>query len=368
MTARGIALAALAACLASCSLLSLKSPEKPLPTRDFNARILTHDFATRFNTAVEQTADNVAAGTEEPEIRLNTLRWKIGAEGASTRAASQIVPMVGFLDMWGLTIQMYEFLAKGDGRSLFGVEQPRAVKIAADLEREADDLARGIMEPAEYASEKQFVDGYASAYPIANLNFARASILDLWAHERGTKTRLVDSLGTLPEALGQTSDMLRLYGNNFTTLALWRAQLAVQDSGISGQDVNAMIKHLDGRLARLSTLAESTPQLINGVVRDVSKRADASWVEMMDTIRAERTALSSSVSAERQAAVEAVDKERAAVAADATRLATQIISNAGEEARRLVREALMLIIGLAVVVLGLPFAAGYYVGRAQRRS
>jgi hypothetical protein len=367
MAARGVALAALAACLASCSLVSLKSPEKPLPTRDFNARLLTHDFATRFNTAVEQTADDMAAGTEDPGIRLNTLRWKIGAEGASTRAASQILPMVGFLDMWGLTIQMREFLADGAGRSLFGAEQPRAVTLAAQLEREADDLARGLMEPTEYVSEKQFVDGYATANPIANLSFARASILDLWAHDRGTKTRLVDSLGTLPEALGQTSDMLRLYGNNFTSQALWRAQLAAQESGISGQNVNAMIKHVDERLARLSALAESTPQLVNGVVRDVSKRADASWVEMMGTIRAERMALSTSVSAERQAAVEAVDKERAAVAADATRLANQIISNAGEEARRLVREALMLIIGLAVVVLGLPFVAGYYVGRAQRR-
>lgn len=367
VAARGVVLAALAICLASCSLLTIKVPEKPLPPRDFNARILTHDFATRFNTAVEQGADAIAAGSTDPEIRLNALRWKIGAEDASTRAASQIVPIVSFLDMWSLTVQMQEFLAEGEGRSLFGSEQPQAVALAADLAREAEGLARGILQPAEFDSEKRFVDGYARAYPIENLNFARASIMDLWARDKGTKTKLIDSLGTLPEALGQTSDMLRLYGNNFTSQALWRAQLAAQESGISGQDVTAMIKHLDERLARLSAIAESTPQLINGVVRDVSKRADASWVEMLGTIRAERMALSSTVSAERQAAMEGVDKERAAVAADTTRLASQIISNAGEEARRLVREALLLIMGLAVVVLGLPFAAGYYVGRAQRR-
>ena len=367
-TARGLVLAALAACLASCSLVTVTSPEKPLPPRDFNARLLTHDFATRFNTAIEQSADEIAAGTEDPVVRLNTLRWKIGAEGASTRAASQIVPLISFLDMWSLTVQMHEFLAEGEGRSLFGPQQPRAVTLAADLEREAENLARGILEPAEFDSDEQFIDGYARAYPIENLNFARASIMDLWAHEKGTKAKLVDSLGTLPEALGQTSDMLRLYGNNFTSQALWRAQLAAQESGISGQDVNAMIKRLDERLARLSAMADSTPQLVNSVVRDVSKRADAAWFEMMGTIRAERMALSSTVSEERQAAVEAVDKERAAVAADATRLAGKVISNAGEEVRRLVREALLLVIGLAVVVLGLPFAAGYYVGRAHRRS
>jgi hypothetical protein len=77
-------------------------------------------------------------------------------------------------------------------------------------------------------------------------------------------------------------------------------------------------------------------------------------------------ALSTTVSAERQAAVEALDKERAAVDADAARVASQVISDAGKQARLLVREALLLAMGLALVVLGLPFAAGYLVGRGRR--
>jgi hypothetical protein len=368
MAARRMVLAALATSLASCSLLSIKSPEKPLSPRDFNARILAHEFAARFDSGVERSADEVAAGTEDPAIRMNALRWKIGATGASTRAAGQVIPMVSFLDLWSLTEQMHDFLAAGRGKSLFGAEQSRAVMLAADLAREAEDLARGLLEPSEYDADKRFVDGYARAYPIDNLNFARASILDLWAHDKGVKAKLIDSLGTLPEALGQTSDVLRMYGNTFTSQALWRAQLAAQESGISGQDVTAVIQRLDERLARLSAMADSTPDLVHGVVRDVSKRADAGWSEMMGTIRAERLALSSTVASERQAALEAVDKERAAAAADAARIANQIVRDAGEQASQLVREALLLIIVLAAVVLGLPFAAGYYVGRAHRRA
>jgi hypothetical protein len=47
-----------------------------------------------------------------------------------------------------------------------------------------------------------------------------------------------------------------------------------------------------------------------------------------------------------------------------------MIRTAGEEARRLVREAVLLIIVVALVLFGLPFAAGYYVGlaRARRRT
>jgi hypothetical protein len=74
------------------------------------------------------------------------------------------------------------------------------------------------------------------------------------------------------------------------------------------------------------------------------------------------------VSAERQAAVSALDAERAALAADAARIANQVIADTGEQVHRLVRDALILVIVLAMVVLGVPFAAGYFVGRAHHRN
>jgi hypothetical protein len=61
-----------------------------------------------------------------------------------------------------------------------------------------------------------------------------------------------------------------------------------------------------------------------------------------------------------------LDLERTAVAADAARIANDVVREAGAEVRRLVREALALLIVLALVVLGLPFGAGYFVGRARR--
>jgi hypothetical protein len=76
---RVAALAALIASVASCSQISLKSPEKPLSTRDLNARILTHEYAAHFIAAVEQTADQIAAASEDPAVRLSALRWKIAA-------------------------------------------------------------------------------------------------------------------------------------------------------------------------------------------------------------------------------------------------------------------------------------------------
>jgi hypothetical protein len=360
------ALAALLLSLAGCSLVTLKSPEKPLSTRDLNARILTHEFAARFIFAVEQTADEIAAGSEDSHIQLNTLRWKIAVASASDRAASQMAPMLGLLDTWALAVQMREYLDGGQGGSLFGQQQPGAVKIATDLAKEAEDMARSLGPAREFERELRFVHSYAIAHPLESLDFARASVVQLWAQETGTTTKLIDTLGTVPEAMAQTTDLMRMYGNTVPSQMLWRAQLAAQKSGISGKDVQTALQRLDERLARLSAMADATPELVNGMVRDVRKRVDSSWAEMLDTVRSERIALAAAVGKEREAAMQDVDVERQALAADAARISSQMISDTGKEVRRLVREALLLIIVLAIVILGLPFTAGYLVGRARR--
>jgi hypothetical protein len=365
LAARSLLVALLLA-LASCSLVTLKSPEKPLSARDLNTRILTHEYAARFIFAVEQTADEIAAGTADPAVQINTLRWKIAVASSSDRAASQMVPVLGLLDTWALAVQMREYLDGGNGSSLFGSQQPAAVKVATDLANEAEDIARGLGPQQEFERELRFVHGYAIAHPIESLDFARSSVVDLWAQETGTTARLIETLGTVPEAMAQASDLMRMYGDTVPSQMLWRAQLAAQKSGISSMDVQTALQRLDERLARLSAMADATPALVNDVVADVRKRVDSSWVEMLETIRGERIALAAAVSNEREAAMREVDAQRQALAADATRISSQVISDTGREVRHLVREALVLIIVLAIVMLGLPFTAGYLVGRARR--
>lgn len=361
-------LAVLLLSLTGCSLVTLKSPEKPLSARDLNARILTHEYAARFIFAVEQTADEIAAGTDDPHIQLNTLRWKIAVASASNRAASQMAPMSGVLDTWALAVQMREYLQSGAGSSLFGPGQASAVKVATDLAKEAQDMAQSLGPPQDFQHELRFVNDYAIGHPIESLQFARASVVDLWAREIGTTTKLVDTLGTVPEAMAQTGDLVRMYGDTIPSEMFWRAQLAAQSSGISSKDVQTALQRLDERLARLSAMADATPELVDGVVRDVRKRVDTSWIQMLDTVRNERIALAATVSQEREAAMKDIDAERQALAVDAARISRQVISDTGTEVRRLVREALSLIIVLALVILGLPFMAGYLVGRARRGS
>src|SRR5579863_2504741 len=121
MTRCGLLIAALLLGLAGCSLVSLKSPERPMSTRDLNARILTRQFSADFSGAVEQCADDIAAQDPDPEVRRNALRWKIIATDQSERAALQLAPSIALLDTWSLAAGMKTFLSPGGaGAAIFG--------------------------------------------------------------------------------------------------------------------------------------------------------------------------------------------------------------------------------------------------------
>jgi hypothetical protein len=364
---RRTALAPLLLCLASCSLLTIQSPEKPLSARDLTARMVEHEYSAHFITAVDQTADSITAATDDPAVHLNALRWKIGASSASLRAASQLAPMLSVIDSWALAIQMRDFLSDGAGVTLFGTQQPQAVALAADLARDAESLTRRLTSADEFAADERFVTEYARANPIVNLKFARPSIVDAWLQQHGTQVKIIDTLGTVPEAMAEARDVVRMYGDTAPQQALWRIQLAAQESGVGGQDLQADFKRLDDHFAKLSTMVDTAPQRVDIVVRDLRAQFDSTLRELVAAIHAESAALSAEMNLQRQAAVDAINTERAAIAADASRVASQVVRDAGEEARRLVREALMAVIALAIILLGLPFAAGYLVGRARHK-
>jgi len=364
------------ALLSGCSLVSLKSPERPLSTRDLNARIATRQFSVEFTTAVDQCADEIARNESDPVVLRNALRWKIAVTAQSLRAASQLAPMMAVLDTWTLSAAMREFLSEqGAGNALFGRYQQAVSMLANDFDASAEQVARQVIEPRDFERYQTFVADYVHAHPIKSLEFVRPAVVDLWMQRSGADVRLVDSLGTIPEALADTSDRVQMFSEALPSQVMWRTELALQDSGLSRDEIRAVWQKLDERSASLLTTANKAPQLVHeavaetrGAVLDVLKRLDASSAATIGALRAERIALSSTLSSERAVILDAADKERKAIALDAADIASRVVNETGQQVRYLAREALLLLIVLVIVVLGLPFAAGYLVGRTRGRT
>jgi hypothetical protein len=364
------------ASLSGCSLVSVKSPERPLSTRDLNARIATRQFSVEFTSAVDQCADEISRNESDPVVLRNALRWKIATTAQSLRAASQLAPTMAVLDTWVLSADMQEFFSEqGAGHALFGRYQQAAAMLANDFDTAAEHMASQVIDPRDFQRYQTFVSDYVRAHPIKSLEFVRPSVVDLWMQRSGADVRLVDSLGTIPEALADSSDRIQMFSEALPSQVMWRTELALQDSGLSREEIHAVWQKLDERSASLLTTANKAPQLVHDAVAqtraavlDVLNRLDASSAATIGALRSERIALSDTLSSERTVLLDAADKERKAVALDAADIASRVVNETGQQVRYLAREALALLIVLAIVVLGLPFAAGYLVGRTRRGS
>jgi hypothetical protein len=129
---------------------------------------------------------------------------------------------------------------------------------------------------------------------------------------------------------------------------------------------------LNDSLGDIGSLANQSPELLHGSVNDLRDimssaegRLDHSWMQMMRATDAERAAFAHDVGLERVNIAAAVDLQRAALTQDAERIINQVTDTAWRQLHRLVGELALAALLLIVVLLGLPFAAGYFVGRAR---
>ncbi|HXC09505.1 MAG TPA: hypothetical protein VNV61_11310 [Steroidobacteraceae bacterium] len=356
--------------LTGCSLLTIKSPEIPLTPREQEARLLTRDYAAHFATTISHLIDDAARENTDPAIRLQALRLKLGAVTEVTRASTGLSPMGSLLDTWAFSLQFRDFLTTGSGANLLGSAQPEVSRGAAVLGDEADALARKVW-GGDYSRYRTFVSGYAERNPLQNADMVRPSVLAAWMLEESDKNPLRAD-GTVAQALGDVSDRMRIYSERVPAMSLWQAELALNRAGFDDASYRTALHNMDAQLERISKLADTSPELAHEAIgelrrslRESSDRLDTSWMQMLRTLRTEREALAANIAAERQGLTEAFDAERVRISADAAKVAAEAVDTSWRELRKLVREALLLTILLAVVVLGLPFTAGYWVGRRR---
>ena len=187
------------------------------------------------------------AGTESDAAILdNTLRWEgLAAVAETRRAETQMAPMIE-LDTWALAAQMQAFVADGGaGGTLFGTHQAAVRGVTDEFATGAQALAERLLASGEFSTYQRFVAGYAAEYPLQDLRFARPSVIELWSHQQGKDTRLVDSLGTIPEAMSDMAQRMQIYAETTPQQVVRRTQLALRDSGYAQGDVRTQLLRLD---------------------------------------------------------------------------------------------------------------------------
>jgi hypothetical protein len=361
------------ALLPGCSLLSLESPAEPLTSRELNVRLQTREYAHTFTDEVERAADHIAAKSADPKVQAEALRWKIQAAAASRRAATQMSPDMALLDIWALAAQMRELFGRGGAcAAIFGGQQNIARNTSGALEKQIVEKARVLAPGEQFAQFQAFVAAYVRDSPLTSLDFTRASVASLWLLQTKEQASLISTVGTVPQVMSDMSDRMRLYSDQMPEETLWRTELSLLEAGYGSEQWRSMTASLDKSLAEIGDLANDSPALMReslGELRETmlitADRFDATWVQMVQAVHMERDALARNIANERASLTRAVDLQRAALAEDASRLLRDVTESTGRQVRALLRDIVVYALAAFLVLLGVPFAAGYYLGRAR---
>ncbi len=333
-------------------------------------RALTRDLAAEFTTRLDRLAADPGASAADAATREAVLRFRLGVVAELTRASTGLSPRVSLLDTWAFAEQLRAWLGEGDEAQQLGPAQAAARALAADLADGAESVARRTA-GAQFMSYRTFVRDYVRQHPLTGPPFARDSVLAAWSARAGR----VDPLradGTVAQALGDVSDRMRIYGERVPKMGLWEAELALDRAGVDGGTYREALSKVDAELAHISTLADTSPALVREAVgnlraslRETADRLDAAWAHSLVALREEREALNTEVGAQRRELTSSFDEQRAKISSDAARIAERAVDVSWRELKSLVREAMALAILAMVLAFGMPFAAGYWVGRRR---
>ncbi|MFZ3407572.1 chemotaxis protein [Vibrio chagasii] len=370
--------------LSGCSLLEVKldSQTTPLTQQELNARLMTREYAKLFFTQVEDSADLIAQSypADDTLHQSYVLLWKIHAEQGLQQAAYQTSPMSALIDTWVFTAQMNQFYAEGEGADLFTTDH--AVNTARSLNQEAEKLAKGVLSSSDFKKSKAFVAEFVASNPFKDLTFRSTPAYREWLAYLGKdESQIVQSLGTMPEAMSDASDRLSLMADQTPKLMSWKAELVAMNSSLTGEDLSMTLESLRQTSASMQDFIENNPEYMQTLasimsaemqplLNDLSDKTDQKLAMLSD----ERVALEKMVTREREALVQMIEKERIEIAGivtserelftqDLDRVSQEVVVLAIDKLMELIKGVIIYFILFILVVFFAPLGIGYWLGK-----
>lgn len=357
--------AALAVALTGCSLLkfSLDTGDE-LPKSEARVRVMTRGLYYGLSNEVVAAADSIAR-SDDPKIRIRAIRWKIRATRAAVSAAMQGIPDVALADTWILFRRMESSFDAAPDSMLFGPYSDYAREAVRRMTLRVDSVARDALDGERYRLMKEYVGRYIAENPLSEGEVPPNTTL-AWIefmNEHGKD--LSYATGSIADVVSDMSDrMTGQTGQAMNTLSWTKDIIEIEwQRDSTAQAVQRQLDSLESNFERIVVVMENIPQIsdtvlavFNVYVETMMRTFERSLDNAFGQIDRQRNEIQRFVSAEREAAIE-----------QGRGIADSVVAQVMDRVMASVGRIALWAIALALIVLGLPFAAGYWVGTFRER-
>jgi hypothetical protein len=201
-------------------------------------------FNIRFSNSVAQTADRIAAKTDDTVIYRNTLLWKIKATSFAQRLLYENPPLSNYILTWALCKKMVFAFEDGSDKKNFGKWQPEAIQTAKRLEREIRGIGLYMRDEKSVDELEQLLNqniknqkGLISYYDVS-LNPSFVAWIEKLEKAKGYK----ESLQSVDEGIQTLNRQLSHFAESFPRMARWQAEYLM--AGKSEEIIDHFFKRL----------------------------------------------------------------------------------------------------------------------------
>lgn len=355
-----------AALLSGCSLLKVSvSSGDPLPEEQMNIRTLTRGFYYEMAGEVTRTADTIAMLSHDPQIRIATARWKIKTTRAGVSAAMQGIPDVALVDLWILCRRMDRSFAATPDSLLFGPRSELARHTAVRLDNRIDRLARRALDADRYALMECFVTKYVDKYPAGdsdndNTTLAWIEFLD----DNGVEH--IYATGSIPEVLSDINDRVSGQTQQLSNTLGWskdilEAQLGQEDMRT---ELGARLDSLERNFGRLTAVAEHLPEFSDRMLDDLNDQV----ARLIGTMNAAVDNAFADFDTQRAELQRYVSQEREELVTQLRQTGDELLRTTLDAVPGLIGKVLLYLVLALAVLIGGPFALGFWLGGVRQRA
>lgn len=356
-----------ASLLAGCSLLKVSvSTGDPLSKEQMDTRTLTRGFYYDLASEVTRAADSIVGSAPGLDVRMAAVRWKLRTTQAALTAAMQGIPDVALADLWILCRRMDGYFASAPDSLLFGAQSSIARETAARLDRRVARLARQTLSAERYPLMDRFVGECVARYPASaepgtgNTTLAWLEFL----RENGIEESY--ATGSIAEVLADVNDRVSGQTQQFANSLGWSKDLLEmrfsQDS-LRAQ-LGAQLDSLDRNFARIVVVAEDFPEISDRLLAELNAQASA----LMATMNATMDQAFSDFDRQRTELQYYVTREREALVEQLRMAGDELLRTTFASVPGLVGKLLLYLVLALAVLIGGPFALGFWLGGVRQRS
>lgn len=363
------AAAALCAALAltGCSLLKVAvATGDPLSKEEMNVRTMTRGFYYDMAAEVARTADSIAQAAPDMATRVAAVRWKIHATRAGVSAAMQGIPDVALADLWILCRRMNESFAEAPDSLLFGSQSDIARDAALRLDRRAGRLARQVLPADRYDLMAAFVDDYIRKNPASEGDETDNTTLAWLEYLQAAGVEHDYATGSIAEVLADVNDRLSGQTQQVTNSVSWSKDIFEmrlrQDS--LRIEVGAQLDSLERSFTRIVVVAEHLPEISDKVLEELNRQA----TQLIWTMNASVDNAFADFDRQRGELQRYVTREREALVEQLRTTGDELVRTTLDALPGLVGKILLYVVLALAVLIGGPFALGFWLGGVRARA